>query len=1117
MVIDPAGIPANVPDLSARAEALNPACSFIVQAPAGSGKTELLMQRYLLLLSGVKRPEEVLAMTFTRKAAGEMHRRISDALRSAAFGESPEMGHEALTFRLAGEVLRQDKARGWGLLENAGRLKILTIDAFCASLVRQTPLSSMLGAFPVVRENADGLYLEAAGRTVEMIEGKAPEAALVAEALRHMDNSAAALSARLVEMLGKRDQWLRHTTKAKDESELRQMIEGSFARLVEHELDIVKRLFPEGSLESLVRLADYAGANLKASGEVSQVVLLAGIKEAPSEAPGDLKKWKAIREMLLTDKNEWRRRVNKTNGFPSPDAGYKALFFELLDELKESKGLLERLALIEGLPEPCLEQEDWDALKTLLKLLPIADKHLREVFKERGEADFQAISMAALASLGAEDSPTDVMLSIDLKLKHILVDEYQDTSRTQLLLLSALTRGWEDGDGRTLFVVGDPMQSIYGFRDSDVGLFLDARINGIGSVQLKPITLSSNFRSGAALVDWCNNAFEGAFPDEEDVFTGSIRFSRGQATRTDITDSGVQVRLFNGRSDGMEAEGILSIVKGIRRDQTIAVLCRDRNHLGMVIEGFKNNRVAFKTVDMDPLASRAVVYDLLTVLRAMLHPYDRVAWLAMLRAPWCGASLKDVLCLCKADKDSPVWRLINDPERLNLISQDGRRRIVRLAGEIGRANGLRGRVSLAVLVEGLWTGLGGPACLKEEIGLKHAEVFFEALQEIEASREPDIMGAIIKRLDALYANDGNDSNIDLMTIHKAKGLEFDHVIVPGLGRPPRRRDKKMLLWMERGEDLFFAPIEKMRGRRQSPHYEHLRLIEGQKAAIEAARVLYVACTRARRGLYLFGHVKEDKEGRIAAPAGSLLSYIFNSLGGAAAPEHAESEAKETQGQATSAQGAALTPKRLPIEWTMPASTPAFKPKDLAEIEDNAGPEFWWAGHAIRRLGTVVHGYLCRISSEGLLPWNDGRILKEGERIKSMLAGFGLNAKDAAGSASEAIKMLISATNDAKGRWVLSAHAKASSEMALTGIADGAVVHAVIDRTFVDENNIRWIIDFKTGVHRGAGIEEFIEMEKERYRAQLERYEKLLKSKGETCEIKKALYYPAMLRWVEVDD
>ena len=113
----------------------------------------------------------------------------------------------------------------------------------------------------------------------------------------------------------------------------------------------------------------------------------------------------------------------------------------------------------------------------------------------------------ALRALGTPDEPTDLLLSLDVRVHHLLVDEFQDTSNSQWELLERLTAGWEAGDGRTVFVVGDPMQSIYRFRDAQVGLFLHARRAGLPGVKLEPLTLSTNFRSQAKIVEWVNQVF----------------------------------------------------------------------------------------------------------------------------------------------------------------------------------------------------------------------------------------------------------------------------------------------------------------------------------------------------------------------------------------------------------------------------------------------------------------------------------------------------------------------------------------------------------------------------------------------------------------------------------
>src|SRR5512146_49625 len=151
-----------VPDLAERRRALDPARSFIVQAPAGSGKTELLIQRYLGLLAHVDHPEEIVAVTFTRKAAGEMRERVLGALADAQSGAVPATEHEELTLELASAALRRDTRAGWRIADHPARLRIQTVDALCAALTRQMPVLSRFGSQPESMEDAGELYLEAA-------------------------------------------------------------------------------------------------------------------------------------------------------------------------------------------------------------------------------------------------------------------------------------------------------------------------------------------------------------------------------------------------------------------------------------------------------------------------------------------------------------------------------------------------------------------------------------------------------------------------------------------------------------------------------------------------------------------------------------------------------------------------------------------------------------------------------------------------------------------------------------------------------------------------------------------------------------------------------------------
>ncbi len=157
-------------DNDARTKALAPDQSFIIQAPAGSGKTGLLIQRYLRLLSLVEAPEEIIAITFTRKAAAEMQGRILDALEMAASGIEPESSHQKTSYELAVAALQRDQAQGWQLTQNPGRLRVQTIDSLCASLTRQMPILASLGTQPDTLEDAEPLYQQAAINTLAELE-----------------------------------------------------------------------------------------------------------------------------------------------------------------------------------------------------------------------------------------------------------------------------------------------------------------------------------------------------------------------------------------------------------------------------------------------------------------------------------------------------------------------------------------------------------------------------------------------------------------------------------------------------------------------------------------------------------------------------------------------------------------------------------------------------------------------------------------------------------------------------------------------------------------------------------------------------------------------------------
>ena len=217
------------------------------------------------------------------------------------------------------------------------------------------------------------------------------------------------------------------------------------------------------------------------------------------------------------------------------------------------------LAKVRTLPSPHFSDYEWDILRSTLRLLPEIESNLRQLLQENKINDFSEISLAALKSLGNDTDATDLVKYLDEKIQHILVDEYQDTSFKQEELLKKLTAQWEPGKGRTLFIVGDPKQSIYRFRDAEVGLFLKTQDEGIGNLNLKKLSLESNFRSQEGLVNWINECFQKILPQQDNPDSGAIAFSRSIANHPKESYPGVVLHPLDPEAKSVQALSLIHI------------------------------------------------------------------------------------------------------------------------------------------------------------------------------------------------------------------------------------------------------------------------------------------------------------------------------------------------------------------------------------------------------------------------------------------------------------------------------------------------------------------------------------------------------------------------------
>jgi ATP-dependent exoDNAse (exonuclease V) beta subunit len=1179
-------------DTSAREAALDTGRSILVQAPAGSGKTELLTMRFLKLLAEVGEPEEILAITFTKSATAEMRHRILKKLDQAkhctAGGTLPEEGRPGLL--IAEAALANSDARGWRLLEQPQRLNIQTIDSLCLSIARQMPLAAKLGGILSPTEQAEPLYRKAAQRTFDRLGGD--DAKLnnsLAALLMLRDSNLADCEALLAKMLSTRDQWAHAFPLAGDVNweEVRARMEAPFRREVERVLVTTRRLFssfPEMTAE-LLELANYAcqGEDLKID-----ILALAGATSLPGhDSP---QQWKCIANLLLKKRaDEWLEKASKAHGFPR---GYKESFEarqkdrrqQLIADLQQIPGLLALLCDIRALPPTSYTDEEWRTLRHFFIALRQAVSALDSVFAEEQAVDFVEIGMSALQVLRGELAETN-------RIRHLLLDEFQDTSRRQHELVASLLCNWKAEDGRTLFLVGDPMQSIYMFRQADVELFDLVRKSGFstanGNFPVASLKLTTNFRSIAGVVDPLNTLFGVVFPHERKRDSAGVDFLPGIAGKIGNPEGAFQVHAgfvqsqkktsaISGdvdRTDGAretqrrETAEILDIVRerlpkieralAANEEFTIAILGRAKNHLTAIAAALRLEGIAYRAVDLETLGERQEILDLQSIVRALMHPMDRIAWLAILRAPWCGLDLADLHRLCGTDERTfssrSVQRQIED--RLHLLNEDAQQRVLPVMSVMHAAQRNRyAHGSFSSWIERVWTSLGGPACV-DAAGYENARAYFAMLDAVTSDGIAATGEEMDDQLNRLFAKPdpavSDRCGVQLMTIHKAKGLGFNLVIVPGLHRKSSQDKQPLIQYLDRtsgaGAEVLAAPIG-LKGEKSSSLYQWIGRQKNNREAEERKRLLYVACTRAREELHLFGTATVTTSDVKPEP-GSLLATAWPALTPAFQQRHHERldnlvafplPAPETRAlggviDLAAASGPSAL-RRLPTGWQTEASTKnvtaaativAAQPESASIARER--PQ---AGRSRRVLGMAVH-MLFERTVRLLQKTTSEEVFANLPGLRKKAAAYALNEglvqREADACAAEAADALQSALSDEIGLWILKPHRQDRTESSWTGMLDGALTTLRIDRSFLagddplsEDGDTLWIVDYKTGTHSGSGVEGFIETEWLQYKEQLEKYGRMMRLarrselpgsalNGPELRLRLGLYYPMLRR------
>ena len=1141
LTVDSASEDLNQTDAINRVRALEHA-SFIVEAPAGAGKTELLTQRYLKLLATVQEPEEIIALTFTNKAAAEMRNRILLSLENAERQTAETAPHKLVTRKLAEAALRQAGQQQWNILQQPSRLRIMTMDALCSSLTRQMPLLSKFGGQPAVSDDTEAHYLEAARLTIAQIAHETDDHDTVTTALRYLDNNSEKLIALLARMLAMRDQWLplAGQFQGTDIEQLSKNTETALKYLISEALKDVLTIVDPDKQDALMPLARYAASNLSDQ-EAHDFAPLLDWQTALKDDAEDLMLWQALAKFLITQSKTYRKKLDVRDGFPATIEGKtkKEDYFAIVNQLENS----EIVSRVLSLPAIVSLLDSQPVIQALTRLLMLAATHLWAVFQAAGEVDFVAIAQSAQLALENEQGATDLALKLDYQISHLLIDEFQDTSPVQMRLIAKLIEGWQPDDGRTLFCVGDPMQSIYRFRKADVSLFLQAAKFGIGHLPLTRLQLSRNNRSHPTVVEWINQAFQQVFPENDNMHHGAISYRPFTATRTPAEQESVVVHPLiiesaedeeSHNSKHIEACYVAKLIAELRQKnatQKIAVLVRSRSHLRELVTEIRRNhpQLAFQAVEIEHLNDRQTVQDALSLVRALHHGADRVHWLNLLRAPWCGLTLADLHALVGDDHGSTVWQLMQQTERLAKLTEDGCTRLMRINTILQDSFSAQGRIPVRRWLESTWLRLGGGKCLVQPGDIRDVQVFFDLVERLSYNGHLDIQ-ALESGMQKLYARPDIEApdNLQFLTIHKSKGLEFDTVILPALNRKPRHADHELVLWQEvlvnQQPYLIAAPMSTRTGNSGKKSndittYDFLKAMETQRNDNEIVRLLYVAATRSERELHLIATVKVNQKGELKPTAKSMLEVLWPAVQmdfavaqplPATALQNPSLDIGSFQPQLQRLPGDQIAmPIQLPDSHQSPASVNLNAMLDLPAIKVT---EHLGAAALYRHSGILAHLYM-ELMTGDLTVWTPEKLVSCQPAMVAWLRRQGHAEPVALQAAGRVLQSLQTTLSSKAGQWVLGPHESAGSELSLieahTREGNAQVRTHVIDRTFI-EQGVRWIIDYKL---TDLGEHHDFNATARQHMSQLDRYASLFEQEG--LPIRKAVLFLTLGELVEL--
>jgi len=860
-------------DILERGLALDPRQSFAVSAPAGSGKTTNLEAVYLSRLLHSDKPEQVLVVTFTNAAAAEIRSRIASILAKASSyvtpSKKPVKGSKEYTDYLASLVMERDKKLKWYLAINPARMRIVTFDAYAATIAEELPILSDQFNVGKVTDDAYLVYRQAVIDLFEHLDDKDCPQQLresLEKVMAHGKNRVESMVDFFASLLASRDQWVGIASKF-DFSDIRKIIEDMNDEAI-------------GALKDLCLSSDFTcGLNaIVAMSGVEPKLEWANSLSIDALKAGDINAWKHLGSLMLTTSGTFRKRVTKREGFINKSDEAIAVN-DMLDFVSASSLESHWLKLNSIVTSAALD-EDEAAISSMFVVLRYLLAHLSIQFREQGVQDFTQIALTAQQSLGGEDIGFGDALLREDSMRHILVDEFQDTSISQMRTLEILTSEWADYNQenpdcpKTLYFCGDSAQSIYMFRGAEPGIFTDiinsGEFNGIPMTHLK---LTANFRSSKKTVEYVNHIGSQVFKEKGDSLTGDAEFVRAVAQRD--TDGEVNIHGYEVGDEESAAEAVTERVKALLAasdDKDIAILTPARNKIAHIVKALEGANIPVAGMDIDLIAKKPSVSIAASLIKALWHEGDDVSWVALLKSTMIGFSWEDLVKLkAHADLTQGSYRsAVMSCDAVQGISSDGLHRAQYLR-QILLGSELNPSIStdLFQMSRHVWLELKGDR-VNGQSGIADVRRVFDVLRSSCKGGRLTSIQAFDRKINKLYAESISGARVKVMTIHASKGLEFDHVLLVGLSHA-MPADKGKLMRFTRIGNTTIPGIQPLTDRPSI--FGMLKGIESTRLNNESKRLFYVATTRQKETLDIFAPISEGSNGPTTIK-GTMFSNVF---------------------------------------------------------------------------------------------------------------------------------------------------------------------------------------------------------------------------------------------------